>query len=663
MAEQVAGLLLQIRATTELASSQLARLDSAVAKTARQSEASGARIENGFRRAESQISRSTGIMGSRLRGLAASLGVVFGGREILRLLDSSKQIEAQLRLATDATGSFGKAWEDVKRIATTTRTDLDSTARLYGNFQRNARELGITQEQAARATETVSKAFIISGASAAEATQSIRQLVQGLQSGLLRGDEFNTIMEAAPRLSRLLADSLGVPVGSLRAMAEQGKLTADELVRAFTDREFTAKLDEEFKRMPVTFGQAMTLVTNAATITFGAFDRGGQFSTALANFVTDGAKGFGDLERDAERLGLELRATFEGLGDAFDPLLQGAKAVFGLVDFDARSLASRIRPLLGEIDAMSGWVGQQGLGGRVLTGGSVGDWWNERPTRGTTLLKDFNEGYYRTLNKRIWAADPLADFGGFSRGAAAMPRVSAARAGGGSGGGARRAKLTEEDKLLKRMQESIAGNQAELGAEAIRLSEQRLKLYDREHEELLGQMRLRQEVEFELRQQALDRLKQIEARQVYFLADIYQNAFQNGTKAIWRDFKDIGLAVISQLLARFTIAKIGGGGFDLGSALSASLTAVLGFAGGGRPPVGRVSVVGERGPELFIPSVAGTIVPNGGFGGGGVSVTINAPGATAETVMMIRREIANVAPALVQAATAHSARQASRRRL
>ena len=75
-------------------------------------------------------------------------------------------------------------------------------------------------------------------------------------------------------------------------------------------------------------------------------------------------------------------------------------------------------------------------------------------------------------------------------------------------------------------------------------------------------------------------------------------------------------------------------------------------------------MVGERGPELFVPDVAGTIVPNHMMGSGsGVSVVINAPGATAETVAMIRREIAGAAPAIVSAATNNTARQMGRRRL
>lgn len=168
----------------------------------------------------------------------------------------------------------------------------------------------------------------------------------------------------------------------------------------------------------------------------------------------------------------------------------------------------------------------------------------------------------------------------------------------------------------------------------------------------------------EFAEQAAEKARRIGETQLDFLSGLYERAFSGGTRAIWKDFKEIGLGVISQLLARFTLAKVSGGGFDFGSALSASLGSILGFADGGRPPVGRPSIVGERGPELFVPDVAGTVVPNGGFGGGsGVTVVINAPGATAETVMMVRREIMNAAPALISASQSRTTRSLSRPRI
>lgn len=152
------------------------------------------------------------------------------------------------------------------------------------------------------------------------------------------------------------------------------------------------------------------------------------------------------------------------------------------------------------------------------------------------------------------------------------------------------------------------------------------------------------------------------------VAALYQSLFRGGTRALWDDFKNIGFQVIAEVMAKFTIAKLAGKSFNLGGAVSSSLKgAGFGgfFANGGRPPVGKVSVVGERGPELFLPNVSGTIIPNHAMGGGGVTLVnnINAPGATAETVMMIRRELASAAPLLIQAAQRSTIGTMQRQRL
>src|SRR3546814_15773765 len=100
-------------------------------------------------------------------------------------------------------------------------------------------------------------------------------------------------------------------------MAEQCELTADKLLRALTDTKFTAAIDAEFKQMPVTVDQAMTLVHNADIVTFGAFEQGGEFATLLANFVSGGSDGFKGLLRSADGLVLNVWSAFSGLSESF----------------------------------------------------------------------------------------------------------------------------------------------------------------------------------------------------------------------------------------------------------------------------------------------------------------------------------------------------------
>lgn len=317
---QVDPVILQLRADLRDYSAKLTlaqrEADRRLSAIEKRGEAMGRNVADGFN-----------MMTRAALGYVSVMAAVSGAREFLRIADAAKSIEAQLRLATRESGSFAQAQEDVRRVALATRSELAATSDLYGNFMRNARELGITQAEAARATETVSKSFKISGANAVESAQGTRQLVQALQSGVLRGDEFNTIMESSPRLAKAFADSLGVTVGELRAMAEEGKLTSDKLVRALTDPKFTKSIDEEFRELPVTFNEAMTQVETSAIKVFGAFDRGGQFSTAIASFVDDGAAGFADLERAAESFGATVSSEFAGIIATFRGVLNTINSI------------------------------------------------------------------------------------------------------------------------------------------------------------------------------------------------------------------------------------------------------------------------------------------------------------------------------------------------
>lgn len=296
---------------------RLGKYEANVARAEQKFDRAMAGIQKSANNTESVVSRAAGRMGAAI----SAVSVIALARGLLEIADRAKNMEAQLRLATKATGSFAQAQADVERIAEATRSGINETATLYASFARSAGELGINQQQVAAITETVNQAMVVSGTSAADASNAIRQLSQAFASGVLRGDEFNSIMENAPRLAKLLADSLGVPVGALRAMAEEGELTADKLVRALSDRKFTEGLKQEMDEMPVTFDQAMTRISNSAQKTFAAFDRGGEFSNMLANFVNDGADGFGDMASAAESAGARVRAEFAGLAAVFQNAL------------------------------------------------------------------------------------------------------------------------------------------------------------------------------------------------------------------------------------------------------------------------------------------------------------------------------------------------------
>lgn len=392
-------------------------------------------LQAGMSRAQREVAKSAGAMKRSVGDLqltfkelatfssrvfrtgALVFGGVVGARAILGVADASKNLAAQLRLATTQYGSFAQANKDVQGIAERSRSDLLSTAELYAALMRNADQFGASQAQVARITETVAKAFKISGASADEASNATRQLVQAFQSGRLQGDEFRSVMENAPRLSRLLADSLGKTVGELRNMSKEGQLTADVLARAFSDKRFTAAIDQEFKALPVTFDQAMGQVYNAAVVVFGEFDSGGQFSTALANFITGGSQGFSDLGDEAYNFGAQMRGLLDSL-DAFRDAIgslhtEGVGALLGMNDASITlndTLTVILSTVQGVMNAFANLYNAPGNLIRLATGGNA-------INNPVDLLGPYNKAKTDAARRRITgvsAADMLSEFG-FSR--------------------------------------------------------------------------------------------------------------------------------------------------------------------------------------------------------------------------------------------------------
>lgn len=167
----------------------------------------------------------------RARNALVGLGAGLGFGELVRMTDNYTKYIAQLKLATESTREFATANADVKRIASSSQQDLQSVGVLYARIANGTRELGTTQREVAQITEAVSASLVISGATATEAASAQLQLSQAFGAGALRGEEFNAVNEAAPRLMKALADGIGVPVGALRKMAEEGLITSDVMAK------------------------------------------------------------------------------------------------------------------------------------------------------------------------------------------------------------------------------------------------------------------------------------------------------------------------------------------------------------------------------------------------------------------------------------------------
>lgn len=221
--------------------------------------------------------------------------------------DQYKNLEARIGLAVGRQTDLRSAVEGVGQVALTTYSNLDATVSLYSRLASSAKELNLTNADALTLTGTINKSIQVSGASAQASAEAVQQLVQALQSGVLRGDEFNSIMEQAPRLTKALADGLNVPIGALRGMAEQGELTSARVVKAFKGQ--ADVINAEFEKLPLTTGRALENLSTKWTLFIGQLSGGAQSSSVVAQGINALAENLQTLADVATRAGAVLTAA------------------------------------------------------------------------------------------------------------------------------------------------------------------------------------------------------------------------------------------------------------------------------------------------------------------------------------------------------------------
>lgn len=227
---------------------------------------------------------------AQVRALAVAAGGVLGGQllggavgDLARIADQYANLSARIKLVTGDGAAFQEGLHGVQDVAQRTNTTLDATASLFGRIATAGKTLGVTTADALRLTETINQAIQVGGASAEASDAAITQLTQALQSGVLRGDEFNSVMEQAPRLAQALADGLGVTTGELRKMAEAGRLTSTTVIQALQGQ--AAAVQSEFQQLPATVGRALTNLSSAWTVYVGEVDKANGVSTKVAGAI------------------------------------------------------------------------------------------------------------------------------------------------------------------------------------------------------------------------------------------------------------------------------------------------------------------------------------------------------------------------------------------
>jgi tape measure domain-containing protein len=218
-----------------------------------------------------------------VRNLRNQIVAAFGVRELVRAGDTFVNLQNRMGALTGTAAGTAEAMAHMKRIAIESRSDFDAVGDLFAKITFATKEMGLSQQQVADATQTVANTFIISGASAIEAANASRQLAQGLASGTLRGDELNSVMEQNSALAELLAKGLGVSTGQLREMGAAGKITAENILPTLISA--TAETSQVVGNMNMTIGQSISMLkTNFITL-IGEVERSTGIFAATANGV------------------------------------------------------------------------------------------------------------------------------------------------------------------------------------------------------------------------------------------------------------------------------------------------------------------------------------------------------------------------------------------
>ena len=220
------------------------------------------RLDASVTRTERSVASMERAMSS-LSGVAKGVIAALSIQQVAQYGNEWVTVNNKLANSVRANESLAEVTQRVFDISQSTMSSLGATATLYGRLERATRSAGTSTKDLITLTSTINKGLAVSGATTEEASSTMTQLSQALASGVLRGEEFNSISENGSRLAVALADSLGVTIGQLRAMAAQGKLTTEVVVNGLLQQ--SDKIAKEFANTAMTMGQAMTTATNNIT--------------------------------------------------------------------------------------------------------------------------------------------------------------------------------------------------------------------------------------------------------------------------------------------------------------------------------------------------------------------------------------------------------------
>lgn len=214
----------------------------------------------------------------------AAVGVGLGVRELAQAADTYTNLSARINIATKDGGDFKSAMAGVHQVALATNTSLDATGSLFTRLNTVGKEMGMTQQNTLDLTKTINQAIQTSGGTAEASEAAITQLLQAMQGGVLRGEEFNSIMENGYGVAEALAKGLGVTTGELRKMAENGELSAERVYKALLSQKDAVQ--QTYNDFPLTVSNALQKIATSWQILIGEVDQANGASATAAQWLS-----------------------------------------------------------------------------------------------------------------------------------------------------------------------------------------------------------------------------------------------------------------------------------------------------------------------------------------------------------------------------------------
>lgn len=216
------------------------------------------------------------------------LGLGIAANEIKQYADSWTRMGNKITTASQASGVQARSLESIRQSADNARVGMEAYIDLYARIMRSSKGVIKSEQEVTDVTDTVSKAFAIAGATAAEQAAGVLQLSQALGSGVLQGDELRSLRENSPVLMQAIAEEFGTTISGLKQLGAEGKLTTDRLVKAILSAK--SQIDAQFNSTSSTIEQSLTIVKNAATQFIGVTDK----MTGSSKIITQSLKGIAE---------------------------------------------------------------------------------------------------------------------------------------------------------------------------------------------------------------------------------------------------------------------------------------------------------------------------------------------------------------------------------